>query len=215
MKIYIVLIIVFFSCKNENERIISASFATYRHYLLNDTTDLRSIDTLKYSIDLLNDSTILLKLYSLGKYEFISLAHNKLDSKERVDTLNYRRIYLNLKTSNKPESQNIRDVDFWEDEFYVLDSEREYNIDNKTIKILSFSNDHDYLADGDYRIFYSNEIGYIAGYSHSDFDASICKCINEKRKEKYRNTIIDKLVADTTFFPFPKELYPRHQLIRN
>lgn len=199
------ILILAFSCSKDNDKIIHAHMKVYNHYLLHDTTDSSYDIDIEYSFYNLNDSTILFKMYSFGDLVFTSI-----DSMQngKIDSVNYQRYYLCHKGSNKPETRYFSaNLDIAEDEYFNLDATRVYDIGSDSLEIMSFMIDNDFI-DGDIRLFFNQKFGLLAIYSHSNFDASICRKSDDENNDKYRIELINKMMADTTFFPFPREVYP-------
>lgn len=207
--VFLILSIFIFSCIKDKEKINIAHFRRYSHYLTYDTAHYRNEFVIRYSYDYLNDSVILMKIYSFGDlvYKSIVYQNDKLE-KDKIDTIDYQQYYLFLKGASIPQkTYYFSDIDVVNDEYYNFESERVINIGLDSFKIMSFFRDFD-GDDGELRIFFNQKFGILALYSNSDFDASICRNTADKKNEKDRIQLINKLIADTTFFPFPRERYP-------
>ena len=205
----LILTIFIISCTNDKEVINIAKFRRYTHYPANGTANYENEFNIKYSFDFLNDTTILVKMYSFGDLDLKSIISLKGElSKDKFDTVDYQQYFLFLKGANtlKKYSYDLENNTF-ENEYFNYESQRIIKIEQDSLKVLSFTRDFDGI-DGELRIYFNTKFGILALYSNSGFDASICQKTNDNNTDKNRIELIRKLVADTTFFPFPKEKVP-------
>lgn len=175
----------------------------YAHYMLMDTTNFQQEIVFSYSYEKMNDSTILLQLYYYGGLESKSLDFENGELESGLgDTLSYQRYFLNLGSYTR-----ARSTINTSDEYFYLDATRTVSLESGDYAIWTFYRDHDAI-DGDQRFFFSPGYGILATYSHSNFDAEICFRTNGMNNDQIKDELIQKLLADTTFFPFPQEVYP-------
>lgn len=208
--------LVLLSCEHRSERRILGKIDIHKHYLLHKLQGKQLSIDMEYSYQYVNDSIVLIKLYRLGDLTFKSFDFAQInDRKSKYDTLDYQKWYL---CYNKSIRKNTRvyifDSNIIEDNYFVLDSQREIYLEGEQFTILSFFIDHDEV-DGDSRIFFNPKVGFLAEYSHSGFDARLCWETNDFKSNTLRKQLISKLIADTTFFPYPRELYSSPPITNN
>ena len=204
----ILVFIIVLSCGQEKEQRVMAKVSRYKHYLLHDTLASQPSFDMDYSYSNLNDSVIVIKLYSQGDLNFKSFDFTKAkDPKLLPDTLDYKKWFLCFKNSTRESTRPyIYDPTIVDDDYFILDSKREVYLEKETFTIFSLVIDQDAIG-GESRLFFNKEVGFLAEYSHSNFDVRICMETDDIKGKVLRKQLISALIADSSFFPFPKELY--------
>ncbi|WP_066631324.1 hypothetical protein [Labilibacter marinus] len=192
-------VVLLFSSCNKRDDLIITTVNMYNHYRLHGTNQNRGEFEIKYSVHNLNDSVIWLKVFEYCGLQERSIEVSKELGKEIYDTLDYQNYFLQLKGDSFIDSLIETN-----DEHFVLEMERDYLIDNDSLKVISFYRMHDDL-DGDSRIYFSPRAGIIAEYAISNFHALISTRVNDIKLEKYRIALTEKMISDTTFFPIPSD----------
>lgn len=191
------------SCDN------NLDIATMNYYKrFTGTKELLRVDTMKYTFSYLTDTTILMKVFPNDNSKKITTTIDCINDDQdnyKLDSLNYRPFYFHFGNYCIPRVAAVKE--HWnENEYYSYEYEKNYFIENDSMRIITFYRDCDDF-DCDFRIYFNDKIGYLAGYSPSWGNAVICWNLNDIEKNKLRGLIIEQLLNDSTFFPYPKAIY--------
>ena len=138
-----------------------------------------------------------------------------VNDKMFIDSLNFRSILIskiytpNIPLNNDSHSDWKAKINYFKKmndeysryEYYYEVANKVYRIDEKSYSIIVYRYYFE-GCDGEGLMYYCPDFGKIAGYSLSWDNLSINDSGNSNIKE-----MIEKLKMDTSFFPYPKELY--------
>jgi len=152
--------IIFLSCQNKGDNIITAERFNYNNYSISKLSHLDRTDTIRLAIQNLNDSTILLKFFPKNHLPITVINCVNNNDHYTLDTVDYYPYYLNLKKYCKPRLLAVgKHIN--KNEYYYFESKKDYKLGIDTFIVISFIKDYDGV-DGCFRIYYCNKIGYLA-----------------------------------------------------